>query len=227
MGRDIKITVVGDTSVGKTSLLISYTTNSFPGEHVPTVFDNYSANAIVDEEPITLGLWDTAGSSEYNELRPLSYPGTDAFIVCYSITDPQSLKSVSSKWVVEINEHCPGVPIILVGTKSDLRNKPEAQSEGLVPLKDAEDMSQNISAVILIECSALTQDHLAEVFQQTIRAVINPASMNSKKGAGGAPGTEKKNKKKEVKEKEKKKEKKDKTASNGSTTGFFKKKKPT
>jgi len=179
MGRDIKITVVGDTSVGKTSLLISYTTNSFPGEHVPTVFDNYSANAIVDEEPITLGLWDTAGSSEYNELRPLSYPGTDAFIVCYSIIDPNSLKCVSEKWVPEIQAHCPGVPIILVGTKSDLRNKPEAQTEGIVTVKDADDMAKQINAVTIIECSALTQERLPDVFQQTIRAVINPASLQN------------------------------------------------
>jgi len=228
MGRDIKITVVGDTSVGKTSLLISYTTNSFPGEHVPTVFDNYSANAIVDEEPITLGLWDTAGSSEYNELRPLSYPGTDAFIVCYSIIDPNSLKCVSTKWVPEIQEHCPGVPIILVGTKLDLRNKPETQPEGVVSLKDAEDMTKQIKAVTLIECSALTQERLPDVFQQTIRAVINPGSL-----AGTNPGAEKKKTgstsagtgkttKTPTKSGEKKKEDKEKKPSK---TSFFGKKK--
>src|SRR5271154_1423429 len=87
-------------------------------------FDNYTSNIVVDNVKVSLGLWDTAGQEDYDRLRPLSYPQTDVFILCYCVVAPSTFANVTSKWLPELRHHCPDTPIVLVGTKVDLRQDP-------------------------------------------------------------------------------------------------------
>jgi len=175
----LKIVVVGDGAVGKTSMLISYTTSAFPTEYLPTVFDNYSANVMWRNRVVTLGLWDTAGQEDYDKLRCLSYPQTDVFLVVFSCISPASLHNVEHKWIPEIQHYCgKNVPIVLCCTKIDLRDDPRAatlayQKFGRLPITTAEGekVAKEVGAAY-VECSALSQKGLATTFDKCIESVL-------------------------------------------------------
>jgi len=143
---------------------------------------------MVDGKPVNLGLWDTAGQEDYDRLRPLSYPQTDVFLIAFSIISQHSFDNVKSKWFPEIQHHAPNVPLILVGTKSDLRNDQgmisqlAAKGQSMVTLEHAQNRAKEIGAVKYMECSALTQEGLKAVFDEAIRAALNKPKKQNKSG---------------------------------------------
>ena len=184
--EEIKVVVIGDGTVGKTCLLQTYVENAYPKEYIMTVFENHSTDKVVeigqgDEKEVikvSLSLWDTAGQEEYGSLRPISYPDTDVFLICYAVNNRTSLSNVENKWAPEIRE-CKkvrdGTPIILVGLKADLRSHDDNvnQSVGnLVPLEDCDSMSKKIKCCKHLECSALKREGLNTVFDEAMRCVV-------------------------------------------------------
>jgi Rho family protein len=170
----IKIVVVGDGAVGKTCMQVTYATSSFPSEYVPTVFDNYSPNVMRNNKPYSLSLWDTAGQEDYDRLRPLSYPMTDVFLVCFDVANLASFANVRERWYPEIGHHCPGTPSILVGLKSDLRQG----DRPCVNAEDAERLAKDSGAHCYVECSALQSVNIDTVFNTAID--LHDAGLSSK-----------------------------------------------
>ena len=129
----------------------------------------------IGDEPYTLGLFDTAGQEDYDRLRPLSYPQTDVFLVCFSVTSPASFENVREKWFPEVHHHCPGVPCLIVGTQTDLRDDPQVREklakQKMQPVRkeDGERMAKELGAVKYVECSALTQYKLKDVFDEVCK----------------------------------------------------------
>ncbi|KAL6975895.1 Ras-related C3 botulinum toxin substrate 2 [Sarracenia purpurea var. burkii] len=147
-------------------------------DYVPTVFDNFSANVVVDGSTVNLGLWDTAGQEDYNRLRPLSYRGADVFLLAFSLISRASYENISKKWISELRHYAPTVPVILVGTKLDLREDKQylINHPGATPITTArgEELKKMIGAAGYIECSAKTQQNVKAVFDAAIKVVLNP-----------------------------------------------------
>ncbi|KAL1449527.1 hypothetical protein WDU94_002024 [Cyamophila willieti] len=182
-----KITVVGDGMVGKTCLLMTYTTKLFPQEYVPTVFENY-AGTITDrtDRVYNVTLWDTAGQEDYERLRPLSYPNTDCFLLCFSINSRASYENIFSKWYPELNHYCPRVPIILVGKLSSSQSHLAKHSSihkkrvDLVTTKQGKRMARKIKAAKYMECSAKLNEGLDEVFLEAVQRSANEKNYGKK-----------------------------------------------
>jgi Ras-related C3 botulinum toxin substrate 1 len=180
MDVNLKLVAVGDGAVGKTCLLWSYAFNSFPEDYIPTVFDNYNANVMYGNQTVTIGMWDTAGQDDYDRLRPLSYPDANVFIICYSVVNSASFENVRTKWAPEIRHYCPDVPIVLAGTKADLREDPDVlrrlndKNQSVITQEEGIKMQQQIGACAFVEVSARTQHNLKNLFNECIKSVVEP-----------------------------------------------------
>eukprot|EP01114_Cavostelium_apophysatum_P012904 TRINITY_DN3005_c0_g1_i3.p1 TRINITY_DN3005_c0_g1~~TRINITY_DN3005_c0_g1_i3.p1 ORF type:complete len:207 (-),score=24.93 TRINITY_DN3005_c0_g1_i3:8-628(-) len=186
----IKLLTLGEGAVGKTCLLISYTTGAFPGEYIPTVFDNYSANVMYKEKAINLGLWDQSPSrgGEPNRLRPLSYPQTDIFVLIFSISSPNSIAYLRETILPEITQHCPKAKRMLLGTKLDLREDKDViqrlaeRGQSPVTYEEGLKLSIELGCTAYRECSALTQVGVKDVFNTAIGLVLDSPKEKKKKG---------------------------------------------
>ena len=100
---NLKCVVVGDGGVGKTSMLCTWATGKFPSQYVPSVFENQTFTIQVDGKPITVDFWDICGcgGEHYYRLRPISYPKTDVFILCFSVDNEASFLGISDTY----NDH--------------------------------------------------------------------------------------------------------------------------
>ncbi|CAN1229659.1 Rac-like GTP-binding protein 7 [Linum grandiflorum] len=158
---------------------------SFPTpDYVPTVFDNFSANVVVDGSTVNLGLWDTAGQEDYNRLRPLSYRGADVFLLAFSLISRASYENIHKKWIPELRHYAPNVPIVLVGTKLDLRDDKQyfIDHPGATTITTAqgEELRKMVGAVAYIECSSKTQQNVKMVFDGAIKIALRPPKPKKK-----------------------------------------------
>jgi len=143
------------------------------------VFENYVQDIKVDDTVVEMSLWDTAGQEDFDRLRSLSYAETHVIMLCFSVDNPVSLENVESKWLEEILEHCPGVKLVLIALKCDLRDdrtvreKLARYNKQPVQYEQGLEVARRIRASRYLECSAKHNRGVNEVFLESTRVAIH------------------------------------------------------
>jgi small GTP-binding protein len=177
--KHVKCVLVGCGGVGKTSLILTYLNKKFPTENpLPTIQDISTVDVLLSgtsDTHIELEIVDTANCEDYDRLRPLFYPDTDIFLLLCSISYPESFEYAYSMYLPELRHHRPDTPIILVGTKADLRNHPidSLKTHQSHPTTRAQglEFSRRMEAIHYFECSALkSAEEVTAIFNAAIVA---------------------------------------------------------
>jgi len=133
-------------------------------EFIPTVFDNYTVNIPIleNEAACTLSIWDTQGQKDYHRLRPLSYPGSDVFVLCFSLTDPGTLEFALQQMVPEMRNYANDAGILLVGFNPEDRDQvllggSEATEAIAITTRQGREAARSIDAFGYVEVSLVSE----------------------------------------------------------------------
>lgn len=120
----VKVVLLGEGCVGKTSIVLRYVENKFNEKHEQTLQASYfQKNLNITGRRITLNIWDTAGQERYHALGPIYYRDSNGAIVVYDITDEDSFKKAKN-WVRELRKMLGDSCVLcIVGNKTDLEKK--------------------------------------------------------------------------------------------------------
>ncbi|CAL6050273.1 Rab1a [Hexamita inflata] len=195
MKHQFKLVIVGDSAVGKTSLLEYFVNEKFSALYKPTIGTDFLSKEIkINDQTIKLQIWDTAGQETWSsQMGSAYYRGSDCCIFVYDLTNPATLQSIN-KWCDNFIACCgQNVPLVLVGNKAD---KTQTQVSDSLILS----MQQTLKMKASFKCSAKSGDNVLKIFSNVaeiclenaktevkmeesfIVKPVNPAIQNPKKG---------------------------------------------
>ncbi|XP_066293783.1 ras-related protein Rab-35-like isoform X1 [Branchiostoma lanceolatum] len=161
-----KLLIIGDSGVGKSSLLLRFADNTFSGTYITTIGVDFKIRTTeMNGEKVKLQIWDTAGQERFRTITSTYYRGTHGVIVVYDVTSADSFVNVK-RWLHEIDQNCDVVNRILVGNKNDC---PERK---VVETGDAQRFADQMG-IKLFETSAKENINVEEMFNEVTRQVLH------------------------------------------------------
>ncbi|KAN0114991.1 ras domain containing protein [Hyaloscypha variabilis] len=204
----VKLVLLGEAAVGKSSLVLRFVNNDFQENKEPTIGAAFlTQKCNLPTRTIKFEIWDTAGQERFASLAPMYYRNAQSALVVYDLTKPTSLIK-AKHWVAELQRQAsPGIVIALVGNKLDLTNEPSSSSNALgedgdgeaADGEDADGDARKVSTaeaksyaeeegLLFFETSAKLGTNVTEVFTAIANA-IPETSLKGARGPGAASGT--------------------------------------
>ena len=162
---NIKLLIVGDSNVGKTSLLLQYTDNYYPDQHTATIGFEYKIKTFQYKDyKIKLQIWDTAGQERFHSITNNYFHNADGILFVYDITSRQSFNGVKV-WIKEAEEIGNFYKRLLIGNKCDLSEKRNISIEELEKYCEEKNMD-------FFETSAKENIYLVEAFNKIVELIL-------------------------------------------------------
>jgi len=159
-----KVALVGDSSVGKTSLIRRFVIDVFDDKYIATIGAKVSKRDIEYKQPdktvyLTVMIWDILGQKEYKKMRTQGLSGAHGVVLVMDLSRVETVKDAEEFWLPEIWEIVPGIPVLFVGNKSDIAGPQSAAGRALTEVSKKAEMP-------MILCSAKSGDNVAAAFRK-------------------------------------------------------------
>ena len=167
----LKILLIGDSQVGKTSLLLKYTEHVFPEEHIATIGVEYKDKFILkDNYNIRLQIWDTAGQERFHSITKNIYRNANGVLFVYDITNQESFSNIKN-WIKDLQNVGNDIKGVIIGNKIDLEQKRDVSKQ------DLEEIGKKYNMPIL-ETSAKQSINVNEGFEMLVNELLKGKNEN-------------------------------------------------
>ena len=184
--ESFKVVLVGESGVGKTSIITKFIDETFQEDQQSTTGGTFSTKSVICDggKILKFEIWDTAGQERYRALTKMFYKDANAAIMVYDITRKDSFEELKNYWSEQIKESSPeGIILVIAANKSDLFEH-EAIDESI-----AREFAQQIGA-FYIATSAKNSDGINNLFEEIAKKYTGSSTITIKKDEGDEPAVE-------------------------------------
>eukprot|EP00002_Diphylleia_rotans_P004524 TRINITY_DN13365_c0_g1_i1.p1 TRINITY_DN13365_c0_g1~~TRINITY_DN13365_c0_g1_i1.p1 ORF type:complete len:212 (-),score=44.46 TRINITY_DN13365_c0_g1_i1:341-976(-) len=162
----LKLLLLGNSGVGKSSIMSRFTTNSFSEHHIATLgIDFQFRTENIAGKQVKMQIWDTAGQERFNSITQSYYRGVSGFLLVYDVTDRSSFDA-TRRWMADINQQVTGkARVILVGNKTDIPHRVVSSAEGQALAREF--------GIPYCECSAKSGENIFSTFVQLAEMAVS------------------------------------------------------